>query len=463
MRRRFIEMQNVVNILRENDLIVKNKPNPDKVLSMGLRQIGEIIHQIETDVDLSISEYQRKIFSFASSPELGGSGFLCNYHNCRLNKIKQLARFAALYSDVVFIPNFLSGFEYEPNLTSNQEFSVRESLYDDLLVITEILPLLESGRIRLVNPARDICLACQAEEFLGLQAGKLFDSKYKALQKKYLNNMTSCCYLQEEVCFECNGAQPYFEHEIVVTYPKNHPEISLRANILKKIEKGKIVPLTKQAIKEQGLHVHFAHKIVSSSLHGIATSSLLETAFLTDSDIDIEFINMMQPSYKVTERNSIALEHLSSMVPFLEDLDIKDVLKVRDREEEAFIRFRSSLNSAIEIFQSESSKFTRKQAEQLYSDILMPKLAYLEQKVKSAKKDLISNPIKSLLGMVGVISFGLLSGLIREDLVSIAKALGLVKVGSDLFKDLLSVNEAEKSITLDDYYFLWKIRKRKKK
>jgi len=456
-------MQNVVNILRKKDLIVKNKPDPDKVLSMGLRQIEEIIHQIETDVESSISEYQRKIFSFASSPELGGSGFLCRYHDCRLNKIKQLARFAALYSDVVFILNFLSGFEYEPNLTSDQEFFVRESFYEDLLVISEILPLLESGRIRLVNPILDVCFTCQAKEFLGPQAGILFDSKYKALQKKYLNNMTSCCYLQEDICFECNGPQPYFDHEIIVTYPKTHPEISLRPNILKKIEEGKTVPLTKKAIEEQGLHAHFAHNTVSSSFDGIATSSLLGTAFLTDSDIDIEFLNMMQPSYKIIERNSIALEHLSSIVPFLEDLDIEDVLKVRDREEEAFIRFRNSLNSAIGNFQSESGNFTKKRAEELYSDILMPELAYLDQKVRLAKKDLLSKPIKSLLGVVGVISFGLFSGLIKEDLASIAKAIGFLKFGSDFVKDLISVKESEKSITLDDYYFLWKIRKRNKK
>jgi hypothetical protein len=269
--------------------------------------------------------------------------------------------------------------------------------------------------------------------------------------------LTGYCELDEEFICVCSGPEPFFEHEIVSSLPTVPEEIRSRPSILKRIERGETVPLSKTLSKELKLHIDFAHIAVSSVIHGLATSTSLGSSFLTGSDIEIRFLNSLQPSMELADRNQIAFDHLSSMVPFIEDVELPDVIKVRKREEDAFIAFRGALNSAIDEFTAASSNFSEKQAEQLYADVIMPSVASLNQRVKLAKKDLISKPVKSLLGISGVISFGLLSGLIPQDVAAVAEAIGLVKFGSDLVQDLLSMGDKERSVKTEKCYFLWKV------
>ncbi len=160
------------------------------------------------------------------------------------------------------------------------------------------------------------------------------------------------------------------------------------------------------------------------------------------------------------QKNLIALNHLSSIVPFVEDVPMKNLLKLRRREKEAFISYRKALNVAIDNFGGIADTFTERDAKELHADVINPKLIDLERKVKAAKRDLIKKPFRSLSSVVGGISFGLLTGLITPDIAAIAKTIGLVKFGSDTIMQAIALGDKEDAIKSDHFYFLWKLKQR---
>jgi hypothetical protein len=138
-RVRFV-MHELIEILRRNRLLGENRPNTDVISSIELSEANDIINQVEEIVDAGLYRNKKKAFSFSASPDLGGSGFLCRHSECRLKKVLQLSRFAALYADSVFINNFFSGYEYSSDMSLQEETYLRQCLYDDLLVFSEMIP-----------------------------------------------------------------------------------------------------------------------------------------------------------------------------------------------------------------------------------------------------------------------------------------------------------------------------------
>jgi hypothetical protein len=139
---------------------------------------------------------------------------------------------------------------------------------------------------------------------------------------------------------------------------------------------------------------------------------------------------------------------------------LPDIIKLRQREEEAFITYRQALNQAIGNFASYNAVFTEQDARALYGDVIAPSLAQLEQKVNQAKRDLIRKPVRSFVGIVGAISFGILTGLVPQNIINIAQTIGLAKFGADILKDMMALGDKEDAIRSDHFYFLWKVKKK---
>jgi hypothetical protein len=113
------------------------------------------------------------------------------------------------------------------------------------------------------------------------------------------------------------------------------------------------------------LNETLAHGIVSDSIFGLASSACLNTAFLTENDLHIKFLKSLNTNHEVSRRNLIAEKYLTTMVPFLEEIELKNLFKIRDREQEAFFLFRQALNKSIDEFQSLPESFTERHAQSI--------------------------------------------------------------------------------------------------
>ena len=450
-----------LTVLRERNLLGKEGPNASAVSSLSLSNLVEVAQEIEDVIRSEHRPVKNPIFSHSASLGLGGSRLECANLDCRISRINELARFALMYSDKVFISSFLSDYKH---IEHNEELELaKEQFYEDLFVLYKIRHLLERGYIRFFAPETDICFSCQAKEFLGDKAGKKFDKEYRILQKSYLNKMSVSCEMEEDIYgFSCDGPYPYFDHERIRVHREVPHEISTRPRIMSRIRKGDPVPLSKRLIRELSFHTDLSHQIAQNAIHGLATSTCLNTTFVTEHDLHISFLNSLHPSPEIRRRNYMALNYLSSMVPFVEDVAIADIIKLRQREEEAFLAYRKALNVAIDNFSRFDKSFTVRDAESLYADVISPSLASLDQKVNQAKRDLVKKPFRSLTGIVGVISFGILTGLVPADISAIATAIGLVKFGADLVQQTMALGDKENAIKGDQFYFLWKVKKKAK-
>jgi hypothetical protein len=303
---------------------------------------------------------------------------------------------------------------------------------------------------------------CQAKQFLGEYAGKLFNRNYRALKKHCLQFLTINCELDEEFYrFEIEGPETLLDHPRYISGVHAgvpHPSILKRPYILKRINEGNKVKASKTLMKELGFHEEFAHDIVQNVIAGMATATTFKSSFITDKEAHLNFINSLHSNDLIVRNNNLALNHLTSIVPFIEDVYLNDILKIREREKESFILSRQALNEAIVSFSKTNERFSEKDAKELYRDVIHPKLCALDKKVRLAKRDLIRKPFRSLTGVIGAISFGVLTGIITPDTAAIANAIGLVKFGSDMIDHTMALGDKEDAIKDDQFYFLWKLR-----
>ena len=133
---------------------------------------------------------------------------------------------------------------------------------------------------------------------------------------------------------------------------------------------------------------------------------------------------------------------------------------IRRNEESSFLLYRRAIKEAIEACSSEEGEFSRERAKQVYGDVIEPKLAELEQKVKKAKRTLVTKPIIGTAAVGLALTFGYFTGLLPNETMEMAKALGGAKVIHDIAKQTFSAVDTKKEIMTDNMYFLWKVRRK---
>jgi hypothetical protein len=378
-------MNELIKLLRKRDLLGKNGPKISAIASLSSTKMIDLFEEVREIATANDHPTKHSVFSFSASLGLGGSSLECQSLDCRLDRINALARFALLYGDEVYISNFLTDYDIESIVTEEDIQFTKENLYADLLILQEIRPLIEQGYIKFFEPQRNVCFSCHADKFLGKNAHKRFDEEYKRLKNNFLANLHVECEKEDDLyLFRCDGPSPYFDHARIHTSSQLPKELAAKPNVLKRVQRGEIIHLSKTLTKSLGLHVELAHLVATNAVHGLATSGFLKTSFLTENDLHISFLNSLHYDPEIRERNSIALKHLESMVPFVEDVALKEIIKLRQREEEAFIAYRQALNLAIDNFTQSGGIFTEKDARTLHADVIAPSLALLDRKVKHA-------------------------------------------------------------------------------
>jgi len=321
----------LLNLLKEKDLLGKRGPRAPKIMSLSISKLEDIANEIEQVIQANHCPVENPFYSHSASLSLGGGVQECRNLDCRLSRIDRLARFTLMYSDKVYIQSFFSKYtSLERNYSNEMLELIRDDFYNDLALIHEIQHILKKGYISFFAPETNFCFTCQAERFLGKTSAKKFSTSYKSLQDDILRNMSVTCQRKENgLVFHRDGPPPYFDHpHVIYTFHTPGP-IADRPRIVNKIEEGGSIPLSKTLIRALDFHDKKAHEIAADVIHGIATSACLNTTFLTENEIHISFINSLHHFPEMQNKNAIAHEHLSSIVPFVDDVSIKDIIKLR--------------------------------------------------------------------------------------------------------------------------------------
>ena len=132
-------MHPLFELLKKSNLINKRGVNKNALLHMKMEElfvISVLSKEITSSKNMS---RESSMFSYSASLSLIGGREPCSETECRINRANELAQFAALYSDRVYIHNFLADYFNNPNNLSpinfEQELHLKTHILNDLLVL----------------------------------------------------------------------------------------------------------------------------------------------------------------------------------------------------------------------------------------------------------------------------------------------------------------------------------------
>lgn len=437
------------------------KIDKSKVASSPVAELIDLAAAIAEDTSAQQVRREKSIFAQSASLSLGGGRQYCSLLDCRMEAVYQLSQFALLYCDRVYVRNILTDHIPHPGgIRWNKEERFREEFANDLIILNEMRPLVDKRIIIPFTPPLNYCPHCLAVQGLGRDADARLKALEKHLRQRFAQGVTYRLEKDGEYyVLAVEGPETLIDHgrHFVVSSALPEP-LSGMPRLVGKVDAGEIVALSKTAAKKLGYHHWLVQQVLENVAFEVVTSQSLNTSFLTDRSLHIEALTILSESDRIQRRNLIAQKHLTSFVPFLDGVPLEDLIKLREEEGEAFVLYRHALNEAIDEYK-EQRDFTARDAQALYSDVIAPRIAALDSKVRSARNKLLKDTGRGVLAWVGAISFGIYAGFVPADLVAAAQALGLTKVVAELVKLTLEGADLTKDVRNEDMYFLWRIRR----
>lgn len=452
-------------LLENSDFFKNSEVDISKIQRASIYDILEFCSQ---SVELSSVDdvlIDHSLLSHTASLSLSGSVHACSAIDCRLDRAKELSQFSAFYSDRIYINNFLCDhIEHLDEESPPDEDELKSRFAKDLLVLSYLKPFIEAGRIIPVTPP-NYCKHCLAKATFGNKDDKRIEKAYMELVQDYRNEAR--VYIEklgEIYIVNAEAPEDLLEHGYRgMMMNKLPPEITTMPRIMKAINSGEKIELSKTLKNKTKYNEYLAGDMFSGIVYELAMTNSLKTSYLSDSRLEINIIKNLTNDVAIEKRNHIIDKYLTCFVPFVGNIEPSDVLAIRENEAEAFLLFRQKLSEAVNEVQSQNDTISEKHAKQIYHDILEPQLARLDVDIKTAKRLMIKDTRRTALGWTAAISFGLYTGFLPQGLAAAAAALGLTNVASDLLTDAMKKSDTEEAIRGSDMYFLWKVKKESEK
>jgi len=442
-------------------LLVDGNPNIEAVSKMTAIDIVEFAEQSRELTSAENLAQQEGLFTHSASFSLGGSSWPCWSLECRIGKTRQLAQFAAFYSDRIYVHNFIA--DHLRHLESEKypnEAMMQGAFANDLAVLQYLRPLIEAGIVVPITTPHH-CPHCFIKEVLHHDTDKRLRNAVEHLAARYAKELTYSLFKDKSGLFNLvmKGPDDLVEHSyLAIVTPDSPPHYKKDRHLRKQINQGIEVQLSRQVVEEMQLDVQMTERVFQNIVFELVAAQCLNTSFVTERQIEIALLNDLTTDDKIQTRNRAIRDNLTCLVPFINDISADDVLKLRNSEQEAFIRFRQALNKAVDESLSSVQQFGPTEARQVYQDIIRPELANVDSKIKAGRKSLFRDTAIEVGAWSAAIGFGLYTGIVPAALVPAASALGLTKVVADLGKGILKKIRPESEIKNTDMYFLWKVR-----
>ena len=163
-----------------------------------------------------------------------------------------------------------------------------------------------------------------------------------------------------------------------------------------------------------------------------------------------------QDEYFAHCRNVLCAE-LTHVVPLLDDLPIRTILRVRADEHDAFIQYRAALNKIVSDYIKQRKVVGRKEAKEIYSDILLPEVLKLSTEARAVRRSTIKRATMKTLIAAGVIGVGVFGGFLPAQLADVIKAVGGVGLARELGEAFSSIEKNPTQIRNNNFYFLLRL------
>jgi hypothetical protein len=331
-------------------------------------------------------------FRFVASRHLRGDA--CP--GCRAEKIGFLARFAALYSDVVIVPLPLG----RPSSASSVD-AAKLQIRDAVESLILLRPLILANIVRpAVMTTRNCCQfhADNLKEFAELThhvAGAIADDRVGDFRMYYEPPAEpgKACEIHIE------GPRNYLEHGGIV-WRMSEPPVWV-AKSWRRDSSGRIL-VPPQKIRRSGLIHDIFQRIANDTTFHFAYGNRSRARFLTDLPGEAELLRGIRDEGPSAQQNRAAtlISAMTHALPFIGDLDVSEILKIRGEISESFEQYRWALTGIIS--EHGGQRLKTREASQICITELAPKIAVLENKVAIERRR-FSNKVVTTSGVVGVV------------------------------------------------------------
>jgi hypothetical protein len=425
--------------------------------------VFDILDFVSETIDLTDAEElapERSVFSHSASTTLGGGRYPCSALKCRMDRVKELGQFAALYSERVYIKNFFSDhLEHVTEVDSINESELKSIFADDLHVFLTLVPLIESKIVIPITP-QNYCAHCLLGRGFRGDAEKKLDHAFRRLRNEFERGLTVELRKDEwGYAYDLEGAPDLLEHgSMTITCSDTPSFLNEHPRLKSQVERGIAIKLSANSLSKSEVGKRLASDVMESVVFELATSQCLKTSFLTNRNLDVEFLKDISWNKAAQNADRLIQGNLTALVPFLDSVSTEDLVCLREADEESFLVFRSALKKAVKEQLADGNVPPRQRdANAIYGDIIQPELAKIEKKLRNAQKTLARHTVNTVAGWTGAISIGVFAGFLTGDVKDAATALGLVKVLATLMQKVGMDSDAEASVREDDFYFLWKV------
>jgi hypothetical protein len=399
-------------------------------------------------------------FDFVANSSLSGGDFPCQMVPCRIERADHLARYAALYANRVVIPDPFEKYGLtlqnlgKRRLRKEALESLRTEIIGDLAILYHLRPLLESGHIVLASAPWHFCAACyervtgRPQEELPAKLKKVFDAYLSLLAGRTRVKWKKGKWYSVAV----EGYPTLAPHDLnTLIQVKNARK--LRESVA---DASGHNPIKLEDAVAHAAARHLAQELTDDSAVQDLYGSGLGLNYLTDREVDLTAAGEARSA----GRDAAALaKGLGHALPFVEQVPLERLLRLRNVEGDAFEVYRAALKKIV----SELRDRPAGEISEAVSDIINPELAKIDMVFKKSKKLLKDSLVRDTIYATGFVTVGLTAGILPTNVGQIVAGVGgLTKVGSMLTSASKLLQEPEE-VRGERFYFLWRMRNLSKK
>lgn len=467
-------MDEVFDLLKGNDLtddahaenIIMHRWSTAHILDFKDSLIELIEAAAVPPGEFSLSEYAFLANSVTSGQHSGGG---CISADCRLGRVDELARFAALYSDCVYISNYFSDYAHLSAEAIIDETLLRIKFLGDIRIMLRLRPLLLAGVVRFIYPGLHLCSTCfESLTSTFKEVDNRLEKHIDVLEEVYAEKASARLDVLELTSreslysIELRCEEDLVEHgQTYVVTSQPSPIIRAMAKAAQSVQENpskKEYALSKDEILRSG--------VIRGELYGIARDISLQylktriaglnLKYLTNRNVDISFLEAVTEDKDFIKYNDVFRTNLVFEMPILQGVPLDSLLDVRQKEHDAFIVYRDTVNEIVNQYVLQRRPLSPLDAKTIYEDLVRPRLSQLNTRVKSITRSRFRKLVPSAAIATGALTAGLCSNVIAPGWELLLYALGLSQAAEGI-KSLVEACQTPEEIRNDSFYFLWKI------
>ncbi len=357
---------------------------------------------------------------------------------------------SALYADKTVVPLPLGIL-----LADESEYSIRRLLGGTILCIQQMRPMVEAGIMTLAPQELPYCDRHLREALPD------YSNLEKAARDLYRENEDRFAVYSEapesqdddSPAFTIKGPSDFLEHGQM---GRDFYEVPrwLKGWRGRKRQKKLSKAMVRRSDLVSELFDDMAFDVAIQQVLGLK----YDAKYLTNLPGEAMILSRLNPAddYFARCRETLCAE-LTHEVPLLADIPMRTVLRVRSEEPEAFLQYRAAMDSIVSGYIKRRRVVGRKEAREIYSDILRPEILRLDSQAKAIRRATIRKATAKAVVAAGVVGLGIFGGFLPTQMAEIIKAVGGVSLLRELGEAFAAVEKNPAEIKNSNFYFLLRL------